>query len=303
MIRVMTMDLRNIQTFIRVTELGSFTKAANELGYVQSAVTMQIQQLEKELGFPLFDRVGKKISLTNMGTEFVNYAYRITGVMREATNLGKNITSIHGTLRVGVLESLLFSNILPILSGFKDLYKNVEIRLKIGQALELLQLLKQNQLDMVYLSAGVNVDPDLCCHYKRQEQLVFVSSLNHSVAKRNGVTVEELFAYDFVVTERSGVCYGRLQELARRYNAVLHTTIEVDSTVAIVSLLQKNIGLALLPEYSVRKQLNEGSLIKVDVDLEPQVYYSQILAHKNRWVSPFVEKMIEEIRKEYPDSE
>ena len=295
------MDLRNIQTFIRVAELGSFTKAANELGYVQSAVTMQIQQLEKELGFPLFDRVGKRISLTNMGAEFVNYAYRIIGVMREAKNLGGNITSIRGTLRVGVLESLLFSKVLPILSGFKNLYKNLDLRIKIGQATELIQLLKENQLDMVYLSAGMNVDPDLRCYYKRQEQLVFVSGLDHNVAKRKGVTVEELFVYGFVVTERSGVCYGKLQELAQRYNAVLRTSIEVDSTIAIASLLQKNAGLALLPEYSVRKQLEDGILAKVDVDLEPQVYYSQILVHKNHWLSPFVEKMIEEIRLKYPE--
>lgn len=295
------MDLRNIQTFLRVTELGTFTKAANELGYVQSAVTMQIQQLEKELGFPLFDRVGKRVCLTNMGEEFLDYAYKMMGMMQEAANLGKDITSMHGTLRIGVLESLLFSNILPILSDFKALYQNLDMRLKIGQASELIQLLKQNRLDMVYLSAGLPVDPDLRCHYQRQEHLVFVSSVGHDAAKRQGMTAKELFSYDFVVTERSGVCYAKLQALAQRHNAVLRTSIEVDSTIAIASLLQKHRGLALLPEYSVRKQLDEGSLVKVDVALEPQVYYSQILVHKNHWISPFAEKMMEEIRAKYPE--
>jgi len=152
------MDLRYIQTFIRVAELGSFTKAANELGFVQSAVTMQIQQLEKELGYPLFDRIGKRISLTAMGVEFVNYAYKITKTMQEASNMGKNTKDIRGTLRVGVLESLLFGNMLQILPTFKDTYKNVDIHLKMGQASELLQQLKKNQLDMVYLSAGLNTE-------------------------------------------------------------------------------------------------------------------------------------------------
>lgn len=233
------MDLRYIQTFIRVAELGSFTKAANELGFVQSTVTMQIQQLEKELGFPLFDRIGKTISLTAMGTEFVNYAYKITKTMQEASNMGKNTKDIRGTLRVGVLESLLFGNILQILPTFKDTYKNVDIHLKMGQASELLQQLKKNQLDMVYLSAGLNTDPDLCCYYKRCEQLIFVSGPNHSITKQKRVHIKELLTCDFIVTEHSGVCYGRLQELAKQYNTVLRTSVEVDSTVAIAALLQK----------------------------------------------------------------
>lgn len=297
------MDLRNLQTFIRVTELGSFTKAANELGYVQSAVTMQIQQLEKELGFPLFDRIGKKISLTAMGSEFIAYAYQIIKAMQEASNLGNNMEHIRGVLRIGVLESLLFGNMLQFLPGFKDAYKNLELRLKMGQTSELLQQLKQNHLDIVYLSADLNTDPDLRCCYKRRECLVFVGSPDHSAARQKDITVKELLANEFFVTERSGVCYGRLQALARQHNVALHTSIEVDSTVAITELLQKNNGLAFLPEYAVRKQLEEGRLLKVNVDLEPQIYYSQLIVHKNRWISPFMEKLIEEIRNKYPDRE
>ena len=297
------MEIRNIQTFIRAAELGSFTKAAEELNYVQSTVTMQIQQLEKELGFPLFDRIGRRISLTAMGAEFVNYAYKITKTMQEASNMGKNTKDIRGTLRVGVLESLLFGNMLQILPTFKDTYKNVDIHLKMGQASELLQQLKKNQLDMVYLSAGLNTDPDLCCYYKRCEQLIFVSGPNHSITKQKRVHIKELLTCDFIVTEHSGVCYGRLQELAKQYNTVLRTSVEVDSTVAIAALLQKNTALAFLPEYSVCKQLKEGSLCRVEVDIAPQIYYSQILAHKNRWISPFMEKLIEEIKTEYPDCE
>ena len=65
------MDIKSIRTFVRVAELKSFTKAANEMNYVQSTVTMQIKQLEKELGYPLFDRIGKKVSLTFGLPQFV----------------------------------------------------------------------------------------------------------------------------------------------------------------------------------------------------------------------------------------
>lgn len=295
------MEFRNIQTFIRVAELGSFTKTAKELGYVQSAVTMQIQQLEKELGFPLFDRIGKRISLTSPGSEFLEYAYEMIHTMQEACNLGKDTKNIHGSLRVGVLESLLFANMLQLLPNFKDAYPNMNLQLKMGQASELLQQLKQNQLDMLYISADLNTNPDLHCYYKRQEELIFVCGAKHPIAKQKNISVSELLAHDFVVTERSGICFGRLLELAARHNADLHASIEVDSTIAITSLLQENVLLGFLPKYSVQKQLDEHSLFQVDVDLEPQIYYSQILVHKNRWVTPFMAGLIEEIKTSFPE--
>ena len=297
------MDIRNIQTFIRAAELGSFTKVADEMQYVQSTVSMQIQQLERELGYPLFDRIGKRVSLTALGAEFLSYAYKITQAMQEASSLNKNAEDTWGTLRVGILESLLFANMLALLPQFKNTYKNLNLQLKMGQTTELLQQLKQNQLDMVYLSAGLNTDPDLCCYYKRAEQLVFISSPDHPVAKKKKIPVRELFSYDFVVTEHSGICYGRLRELAAQHNGSLCASVEVDSTIAIASLVQKNMALAFLPKYSVQKQLEEKSLIAVDVDLEPQIYYSQILSHKRRWVSPFMKELIARIAAAYPESE
>lgn len=296
------MDIRNIKTFVRVAELQSFTKAAAELDYVQSTVTMQIQQLEKELNYPLFDRIGKKVALTALGAEFLGYAYKITQAMEEASNLDKSAEDICGTLRIGILESLLFSNMLQLLPWFKNTYKNLQLQLKMGQTAELLQQLKQNQLDMVYLSSDLNTDPDLCCHYKRRERLVFICSPEHPVARRKKISVVELLAYDFVVTEHSGICCGRLRDLAAQHNASLHASVEVDSTVAITELVQKNMALAFLPEYSVKKQLEEKSLLQVDVDLAPQIYYSQILCHKKRWSSPFMEELIKKIRLTYPDN-
>lgn len=295
------MDLRTMQTFIRAAELGSFTKAAHELGYVQSTVTMQIQQLEGELGYPLFDRIGKRISLTTLGLAFLEYAHGITKAMAEATNLGKEAGEIKGTLRVGVLESLLFGNMLRLLPEFKENYRNLDLQLKMGQASELLVQLKQNELDMVYLSAGLNTDPDLRCCYKRKEQLVFVCSPTHPAAGRTGISVMELLEYPFVVTERGGICYRRLQELAQQHNAMLRASVEVDSTVAIAALVEQNMALAFLPKYSVEKQLRSGTLISVDVDVEPQIYYSQVLCHRQRWMSPFMENLIEKIRSVYPE--
>lgn len=297
------MDIRNLKTFIKAAELGTITGAARELNFAQSSASAQIQQLEKELGFPLFDRIGKRVSLTALGVRFLSRAYEITKSLEEAANLGKDISELGGTLRVGVLESLLFGKVLKILPDFKEKFKNLDLQLKMGQASELLSQLRHNRLDMVYISAGQNTDPELSCRYKRQENLIFVCGAGHTLAEKKQVSLSELFGFGFALTERTGICCGRLRELAEQSGAVLRGSIEVDSTIAIAELLKNDNTLAFLPEYSVQTQIDRGILKRVDVELEPQIYYSQILCHKNRWVSPFMQGFIDSISEEDPKEE
>jgi DNA-binding transcriptional LysR family regulator len=292
-----------MQTFLRVAELENFTKAANEMNYAQSTVTMRIQQLERELGVPLFDRIGKKTCLTPKGREFLNYANEILHIMERVHTLGKGDKEVNGKLRVGVLESLLFSCMLDVIPIYKNEYKNINIEVKLGQAADLLALLKQNRLDMAYISGNLNTDSELQCCYKRQERLIFVANSNNVLARQHDVALNELLTHPLIATELSGICYGRLCELAASYNLVLRHSIVVDSTMAIAKLLRKDMGVSFLPEYSVRHQLQAGELVQVDVDIPPQTYYCQILYHKSKWVSEFMEGFISAIRDICPETQ
>ncbi len=284
------MDTRTIQTFIQVAELLSFTKAAKELDFAQSTVTMQIKQLEAELGVPLFDRIGKHISLTAAGRKFLSQAYEIMHILQRAGTLG---TESGGVLRVGILESLLFSKLTDRLPSFHAAYPQVELQIKMGRTADLLEQVKQNQLDMVYLSADLNTDPDLICLYKQEEPLVFVCGAQHPLVRGSTVSPAALFEQEFFVTERSGVCFGRLRQLAAEQGMLLKDPIEVDSTVVIARLLTTGTGMAFLPEYAVAAELQSGSLIKPTVEIPPQTYYRQILCHRDRWISPVLQAFID----------
>ena len=100
------MELRTLRTFQRVAQLKSFSKAAAALGYTQAAVTIQIQQLEKELHTRLFDRFGKTISLTQQGTIFYDYACRILDESEKAKLALQEAQELEGHLRIGMTESL-----------------------------------------------------------------------------------------------------------------------------------------------------------------------------------------------------
>ncbi len=294
------MDIRNIRTFARVAELSSITKTAEELNFAQSTVTVQIQQLEKELGYPLFDRIGKSISLTEAGKRFLSHAYEILHSIEQAQNIDKELRDLHGSLRVGVSESLMIGVLIDLIPLFKKQYPHLDLRLKTGHTTQLLEQLKQNQLDIIYISQSINTDPDLRCHYRRKEELVFLCAADHPLANEKKVTPQKLMEHDFLVTEREGICYGRLREVAAQYNVTMRDSVEVDSVHVITQLLQTNIGLAFLPKYAVAEQLKEHHLAKVDVNMAPQIYFSQILCHKNRWLSPFMAKFIELIQRARP---
>ena len=94
------MELRNVVTFVRIAELQNFSRAAEQLGYSQSAVTMQMKQLEEELGVLLFERIGKQIRLTQAGTAFLPRALEVLDAVRRAGQVGQGADEITGTFRI-----------------------------------------------------------------------------------------------------------------------------------------------------------------------------------------------------------
>ena len=110
------MEIRNLISFLRVAELGNFTKAAKELGYSQAAVTVHISQLEKELHTPLFERIGNKNILTPVGQHLVEYANQMLQLHEDITNLTQtDLSTCRGTLRLGAIESVAFSFLVPLI--------------------------------------------------------------------------------------------------------------------------------------------------------------------------------------------
>lgn len=174
------MELRNIVTFLQAAEKENFTHAANSLGYSQSTVTVQIKQLETELGYQLFDRVGNRISLTPRGEEFRYYANQLVSIsqqiklipMREPENL-------HGTLRIGILESLFFHILLPLLPDYHKRFPNITIQTKTGSSEELFSLLRHNELDVIFTLGQKSMTRDCVRAYARESRICFTAAAPH----------------------------------------------------------------------------------------------------------------------------
>ncbi len=292
------MEIRNLETFVLVAQTKSFTKAAEQLSYAQSTVTIQIQQLENELGYPLFDRIGKSVSLTANGNEFLNHATQILALVDKASSLNKNLKETKGVLRIGALESLLLSHVLKVVPKFKEEYPMLDIKLEMGHSTELIHKLKENGLDLVYVFGEVNNDVDLKSFYIKKQEVIFVCGANHYLADKKGITLEELFAEDFIMTENTGFCNTTLKKIAFENGFILKNKIEVDSIFAVAELVKANGGLAFLPECAVESYLKNNTLKKIEIDFDKYVYDSRILCHKNRWISPLIEEFINKLKNE-----
>ena len=241
------METRTICTFLVVADLGSFTQAAKELHYAQSSISSQIQQLEKEVGFPLFDRVGNKVSLTSIGAAFRVYAEEIYTISQQISALGKSLETLPGTLCIGALESLMVSSMVDILPLYKKRYPNIDVTVKIGLAEHLTERLKRNLLDMIYISGDLNTNPELICRYKRKEELVFVANPQHMLAKKKKIPLTEFLSYPLIGMEKSGICYKRLNSLASSINAIPQYTLVVENIKALIEILRRYDGSAFIP--------------------------------------------------------
>ena len=295
------MDTRTLQTFLKVLDLGSFTKAAQELGYAQSTVTAQIRQLEDELGYPLFDRIGRNVFLTESGKSFSAYAAEILRLSEQAQFIAKQAQDTVGTLRIGVLESLLFSVMTKVLPKYRRIYPKVNIQIKMGSAKDLLHWLKENQLDMVYYSHDRCDDPDLHLCYLREEQLCFVASPDHPLCAKEAVALGDILSHPMIMPERTGLCWNRLEKLAAEYDLPLHCSTEVTSVRAIAQMLPESTACSFLPRYSILEQLNRGELRELKVEIPEQLYYSQIVHHRSKWIPPYQTALIGLIREERPE--
>ena len=286
------MDLLYIRTFLHVAEVGNFTRAAEDLQYAQSTVTSQIQALERELGFPLFERVGRKCLLTDAGREFLQYANDIRYITQKIGMIKEQSKDAPLTLRIGVIESLLFSTVIDLVPLFKEKYPNAELSVQVGTAPRLLELLRQSQLDMVYVSSGLNTDNTLTCCYKHEERIVFVASTEHPLARRKQILLQDIFSYPLIMTETSGHCSRALRELAADAELEMRPAITINDIDAISLLLRDGHSFSFLPECSLSEHLRNNRLTILDTKTPAPTYYSQVLLRKSQWLSPPLKSLI-----------
>ena len=288
------MELRNIETFIKLTELENFSRTAEYLNYSQSTVTIQIQQMEKELGFQLFERIGKKVILTNLGKQFLSEAKEMKKIEEQMLHLGMSKDEVSGTLRVGSIESLINPYSAKLITEYHSRFPKVKLDIRTSHTSDLLQMIKQNSLDVAVGYGRKIADRDCCIAYARPYRLSFVAHPDNKLAgQRRKIRLGEVLAQPLLLTERDSIYRQELEEMAANQDAVISPTIEIDNTMILMELVQQGIGISFLPNYIFQKSISEKKLSILDVKGCNRKFWCQIFHHRNKWVSPAMKAFID----------
>lgn len=286
------MEIRQIQSFIMITQEGSFSKAAEILGYSQSAITVQIRLLENELGFKLFDRVSKRISLTSQGRQFLECATQISMQVRRAEQLKANASELHNPLHIGTLTSLCFSKFPPILNYFRQNHSKVTMRITTASPKELIEMMDRNQLDLIYILDRSRSNSSWVKVMEIPEPIVFAASPDFHLAGRDEISLDELLKEPFFLTERNENYRRELDHFLEACGKFLTPFLEISSTEFIIQMVKENCGITYLPYFAVQKAIQDGSLTTLNVpDIRIQMY-RQIFYHKDKWKTLEMEEFI-----------
>ena len=287
------MDIKNLNTFIQVAELGSFSKAGERLGYSQPTISVQIKQLEQELGAKLFDRVGHMVRLTDKGQDTLLYAQEILRLSQQMSDPSSAETLT--TIRLATADSLCIPLLGKMFSALRTAHPNIAVHLTTAGTGELFRLLDHNEVDLVCTLDTHIYNNSYVIAAEERIGVHFVVASQHPLAQKGALTKADLLQEDFLLTER-GMSYRRLlDEWMARDSLQIQPVLEAGSADLILSLVEQGAGISFLPDYVTAAAAERGTIVRLDAeDFRPELWV-QLLYHKNKWLSRPMQAMLDHL--------
>ena len=293
------MDIRNLTTFVHVAELGNFSRAADRLGYSQPTVSVQIRQLEDELGFRLFDRIGHAVRLTDKGKEALLYAQQVCLLCRQMHLEDPEDHSRETLIRIATADSLsdaLLHDCFPIIRAS---HPGIRLELTTAGTGDLFRLLDQNQVDLVCTLDSHIYNTNYRIAGEKKIGVHFIVSAANPLAARDSVSQEALLAQDLLLTEK-GMSYRRLlDEWLAQSSLEVKPKLEAGQADLLCSLAEMGLGCSFLPDFVTKDAAARGSIKRLDIDGFKPELWKQILYHREKWVSPSLQAVLNIMTKQW----
>ena len=279
------MELRNLITFTHVAELGSFTRAAELLGYSQSTVSFQIKQLEEELGCLLFERINHTITLTKRGHDLIAYANQVRALTEEFKENMEKGEALSGDIHIVTPDSVCDGMINTHYLDFHNRYPKISVKFTTADTLVMFDMLSRNEADLIITLDAHSYNKDYVIAAEKRLSMHFVASADSEFAGKRGLSVKDLIERPFILTEH-GQGYRRVldKELAKR-SLEITPVLEIGRTDLITKLVAKSDMISYLPDFVTEELVAAGKLCYPDVsDFETEIW-KQLIYHKNKWIS------------------
>ena len=296
----LSLTIRQLQIFQQVAEELSFTRAAKSLHLSQPAVSMQVKQLEEISGLPLFETVGKSVSLTEAGKEMLRLGRQVLANLDEMEEVLAALSGIEaGTLNLAVPETA-HQFMTHVLAEFRQAHPNIRFNLLIANRQGLLDHLRNNTTDLVIMGqppdgAGLNSIGFM------DNPLVVIAAPAHPLSRQKSIPLTELVKHEFVVREAGSGTRLAMQRFFEQHNVTLQTTTEVTNNEAIKHSVAAGLGLGIVSLHTLQQPLalRQASILDVVEFPIQRVWFA--VHHQNKRLGPaalaFLEYTIKNTRK------
>lgn len=290
------MELRQLQYFITVCEELHFTKAADQLGISQPTLSQQIKVLEDELGTPLFDRIGKKIRITEAGKLLQQYS---TQMLRDLQNAKMSIAELQvnqrGTLRIAVLPSDLDYRMGSIWIAFHQLYPNV--RLEIIPTIEIHDMVIEDKVDIGIGLSSISDRRMVQIPLTTEKYSLFVPS-DHVLAQRAEIALEELLQLPLILYPVGFVGRKLIDDCFQSKGWKVQTVMDNGSAASQLQLVKAGIGFSIHP-HALLIDLPDDQLTAIPIVNHAPVRSIELLHRTDRYMSAAAHMFMELIQKHF----
>lgn len=295
------MEIKNLYTFKAIIEEGSFSNAANKLGYTQSTITFQMKQLEAELDMKLFEKIGRRMLLTKTGEAILPYVNETINAYEKMQNAGKELSKVKGELSIIISETLLCYCMKDVIREFHEVAPGVQLKLRTLDC----HSTRQQLIDG-------NADIGICYDEEENDDRLNIFSLGpcHMCLVGSSGLVERLglkqldFAksnttipVSLITDEPSGIFRRKFERYVLSNKITMDNTIELWSTETIKSMIASDLGVGYLPAFVVQNEVRNGTFIALNHKIPNENFRCIYACHKNKHISPQMQYFMDLLEK------
>jgi DNA-binding transcriptional LysR family regulator len=280
------MEVRQLHSFCVLAEELNFTRTAERVHTVQSNVTSQIKSLEAELGSPLFDRLGKRVVLTEAGHRFRPYAEKALASMDEGFRAVKFGTEPAGPLHLYAPESVLTYRLPEVLKLFRKRYPRVELVFRPESDNKLTVELESGKLDLAISMSDCIDGEQLCSIRMRSEDVYLFATPDHPLANARKIYPKDLLDQTLLLTEAGCGYRKKLDMQLASVNVRPQHITEFSSVEAIKQCVNAGMGIGLLPEIVIACELRKKQFTTMNWYGGKMSIATHVVWHKDKWLSP-----------------
>jgi len=273
------LNFNHLRLFLAVAEYGGVTRAAEAVFVSQPAVSKAVQELERQVGVPLLEHIGRRVALTEAGEILAGYARRIFNLSEEGKRAMDELRGLErGQLAIGASTTIGIYLLPAVMGAFHARYPAISLSLTIENAQQVLTRLRAGTLDLAFVEGSVRGE-DVRIEPYRRDDLTLVTAPTHPFARAGVARLEELATVPFLMRERGSGTREVVEDALLEHGVAPNVAMEIGHTEAIKQAVAADLGVSILSTLTMRPEVAGGLLAAVPI---AGVTISRMLLHVQR---------------------